>query len=155
MSFRVSGLDPAPFRHLYGLSDEALAAAGARRYVVDSKPGFPDRVELRDLDPGETALLLNYTHQPADTPFRSSHAIFIHEGAEKACDTVDAIPAVLRVRPLSIRAFDSANMMVDADLAEGANAEALIRRFLDDEGVAYLHAHAAKRGCYLARIERA
>jgi hypothetical protein len=155
MSFRVSGLDPAPFRHLYGLSDEALAAAGARRYVVDSKPGFPDRVELRDLDPGETALLLNYTHQPADTPFRSSHAIFVREGAQMACDAVDTVPAVLRDRSLSIRAFDSGDMMVDADLSDGTDAEALIRRFLENHDVAYLHAHAAKRGCYLARIDRA
>ncbi len=26
MSFRILGLDPAPFRHLYGLPDHALAA---------------------------------------------------------------------------------------------------------------------------------
>ena len=41
---------------------------GAKRYVVDGKPGFPDRIELRDLELGEHALLLNYVHQAADTP---------------------------------------------------------------------------------------
>ncbi|NKF24493.1 DUF1203 domain-containing protein [Solimonas sp. C16B3] len=38
------------------------------------------------LQPGETALLLNDTHQNADTPYRASHAIFIREGAVKRYD---------------------------------------------------------------------
>lgn len=52
---------------LYGLSDVELAQVGAQRFIVDAKPGFPDRLELRDLDIGEAAILLNYKHQPADT----------------------------------------------------------------------------------------
>ena len=44
MSFRVQGLDPDQFRHLFGASDASLARAGARRYVVDAEPGFPDRI---------------------------------------------------------------------------------------------------------------
>ena len=77
MSFRISGLEPTPFRHLFGLSDDALIQAGARRYRVDKPNAFPDRVEMRDLEPGETAILLNYVHQPAETPYRASHAIFV------------------------------------------------------------------------------
>ncbi|MEO7861978.1 MAG: DUF1203 domain-containing protein [Nitrospirales bacterium] len=85
-------MSPEPFRQLYGLSDDELASQGARRYVVDAKPGFPDRVEVRDLEIGETALLLNYTHQPADTPFRSSHAIFVREGADVAYERTGNAP---------------------------------------------------------------
>lgn len=155
MSFRLVGLDPAPFRHLYGLPDAALAIHGAQRMVATSPNSFPDRIELRDLDPGESAILLNFEHQPADTPFRSRHAIFVREGAEAAFDAVGSIPKVIRSRPISLRAFDAAGMMVDADLADGAALQALIARFLDDPGIAYLHAHYAKRGCYAARIERA
>jgi hypothetical protein len=47
MSFRITGLDPAPFRRFYGLSDEELQGAGVRRMIADSKPGFPDRIELK------------------------------------------------------------------------------------------------------------
>jgi O-6-methylguanine DNA methyltransferase len=47
-SFRITGLDPEHFRHLFGKNDEELAALGARRFVVDASPGFPDRVEMRD-----------------------------------------------------------------------------------------------------------
>lgn len=155
MSFRITGLDPAPFRHLYGLSDDELATQGAKRYIADAKPGFPDRVEVRDAEPGETLLLLNYEHQPADTPYRASHAIFVREGAESIYDGIDTIPEPLRVRPISLRAFTEAGEMVDADLVDGSELEPLIGRFLANPEVDYLHAHYAKRGCYAARIERA
>ncbi|HTT85256.1 MAG TPA: DUF1203 domain-containing protein [Rhizomicrobium sp.] len=155
MSFRVSGLDPAPFRHLYGLPDEELARRNVRRQIVDSKPGFPDRVEMRDLDPGETALLLNFVHQPAGTPYRASHAIFVREGAGKRHEAIDEIPQVIRIRMISLRAFDEAGEMVDADLVDGREIEALIARYFAGPRVSYLHAHYAKRGCYAGRIERA
>ncbi len=155
MPFRVIGLDPDQFRYLYGLSDAELARLGAQRYVVDTKPGFPDRIEVRDLEVGEKAILLNYEHQPADTPYRSRHAIFVREGAERALDVIDVLPDVIRIRPISLRAYNSAGAMVDADLADGTALVPLIERFFANPDVAYLHAHYAKRGCYAARIERA
>ena len=155
MSFRIQGLPVDRFRHLYGLGDEALAAHGARRCRVDRKPGFPDRIELRDLEPGEHALLLNYVHQPADTPYRAAHAIFVREGAEAAYDRVGEIPEVMRVRPISLRAFGADDCMVDADLVDGTELRPLIERFLARADVAYLHAHYAKRGCFAARVDRA
>lgn len=154
MAYRILGLDPAPFQHLFGRSDAELAAHGARRYVVDQSPGFPDRIEVRDAAPGETVILINYTHQPAATPYRSSHAIFVREGAVTAYDQADRIPDVLRVRPISLRAFDEAGDMLDADLCDGEQLEALIERFFENPDVSYLHAHYAKRGCYAARIVR-
>ena len=155
MSFRITGLDPAPFAPLFGLSDAELAQRGARRMVVDAKPGFPDRVELRDLEPGETALLLNYVHQPADTPYRASHAIFVREGAVEAFAAIDQLPEVLARRPLSLRAFGADHMMVAADLVDGSLAAPAIERLLGDPRTAYVQAHYALRGCYAARIERA
>lgn len=155
MDFRIRGLDPALFRHLFGLDDAALAAAGARRYRVDHAPGYPDRVELRDLDPGETALLVNFTHQPAENPYRASHAVYVREGARAAYDAVNEIPRVMRVRTISLRAFDDDHMLVDADLVDGDGMEESITRMFTDQRIAYLHAHYAKPGCYAARIDRA
>lgn len=155
MSFRVTGLDPAPFRPLFGLDDAALATHGARRCIADAKPGYPDRIELRDAEPGESLILLNYTHQPADNPYRASHAIFVREGAEVAGIFVDEIPKALAIRPISLRAFDARDEMIDADVIDGNALGPLIERMLARPGVAYLHAHYAKRGCYAARIERA
>lgn len=155
MSFRITGLDPAPFRHLYGLPEADLAAIGVRRMIADAAPGFPDRVTLRDAEPGQSLLLLNHTHQPAETPYRASHAIFVLEGAEVAYDETDAIPAPLRARVISMRAFDAAHLMADADLVDGRDLEGAIIRLLANPDASYLHAHYAKRGCYAARIERA
>jgi hypothetical protein len=155
MTFRVTGLSPEPFRHLYGLSDQALGMIGVRRLVADEKPGFPDRIELREADPGETLLLLNYTHQPADNPYRSSHAIFVLEGATSAYDRTNEIPEVMRIRPLSLRAFDQNDLMIDADIVDGQGIEGLIERLLANSAAAYIQVHYARRGCYAGRIERA
>jgi len=154
MSFRISGLDPQPFRHFYGLSDEALAVHGVRRVTVDQSPGFPDRIELRDLEIGEKALLLNYMHQPADSPYRSSHAVFVLEGAKTAFNVMDEVPDVIRRRLISLRAFSWDGYMLDADIMEGTEIENVINRFFENSDVAYLHAHYAKFGCFAARITR-
>ena len=155
MGFRISGLSADPFRHLYGLSDDALRRHGALRYVADSKPGFPDRIEMRDAEIGEPLLLINHVCQPAATPYRATHAIFIREGAERTYDRVDEVPEVMRNRLLSLRAYDTGGMMLDADLVDGRELEALIARFFGNAQVDYIHAHNAKRGCYSGRIDRA
>jgi hypothetical protein len=154
MTFRISGLDPAPFRHLFGLADDALAALGLTRHIADAHPGYPDRIEMRDAQPGETLLLLNFEHQPAPTAYRSRHAIFVREGAEQAYDAVGVIPEVLKIRPISLRAFTDPGEMVDADLVDGAELVPVIERLFAEPRVAYLHAHYARRGCYAARIDR-
>src|SRR3982750_3150392 len=141
MSFRVTGLSPEPFRHLFGLADEELARHGVRRYVADAKPGFPDRIEIGDAEPGETLLLVNYVHQAADTPYRASHAIFVRERDVAPTDLVDDLPPPVRARPLPLRAFDAGGLMVDGDLVDGAEAETLIERLFADASVAYIHAH--------------
>ena len=154
MSFIVSGLPLAPFQPLFGLSDEALAERGVLRYTVDAEVGFPCRITLEDAQPGETVLLLNYEHQPADTPYRARHAIFVSEQARETRRAVDEIPGALRIRAaISLRAYDEAGMMLDAEMAPGAGLEPVIERLLAVPGVAYLHAHNPGRGCYAARID--
>ena len=154
MSFRITGLSPDLFCYLFGLSADELVKHGAQRHVADEKPGYPDRIELRDAEPGETLLLVNYLHQPANNPYRASHAIFVRESAVTAYDRTDEIPESMRLRSLSLRAFDAHDLMIDADLVEGRELEGVIERFFANPAVAYMHAHYAKRGCYAARIDR-
>ena len=123
MAFRISGLSPEPFRAIYGLSEDELARRNIKRYVVDKNPGFPDRITMQDAAIGETVLLLNHVSQPAETPYRATHAIFVREGAEARYDEVNAIPEVMRVRPLSLRAFD------DAGNDAGRRSRARVRGF--------------------------
>jgi hypothetical protein len=154
MSFRITGLSPEPFRHLFGLSTEELARHGARRIVVDHAPGYPDRIAVRDAEPGESVLLVNYTHQPADTPFRASYAIYVREGAEAAYDQVDAVPEAMRRRTISLRGFDADHMLVDAALADGKALAGSVAELFADPRIAYIQAHYAAPGCYAARIDR-
>ncbi len=155
MTFRIHGLPRADFAPLFALSDEALAARGVVRMAVDAAPGFPCRIGLRDLEPGEKALLLNHTHQPANTPYRSAHAIFVGEGSVDAELEPDEIPEVMARRTLSIRSFDAAGMMLDAGLTDGREAAALITRLLEDARADCVHIHNAVRGCFAGYAVRA
>lgn len=153
--FRITGLDPKQFSHLFGATDDELAAAGALRYTVDEKPGFPDRIEMRDLEVGERALLVNYTHLDAASPYRASHAIFVREGAEAAYSAVNEIPDVLSRRLLSVRAFDKDAMMTDGQVIDGKELQAWITRTFENENVRFIDVHNAGRGCFAARVTRA
>lgn len=155
MSFRISALPAASFSPLFALSDAELLLRGARRCVADSHPGFPCRVSLADAEVGATLLLVNYEHQPADTPYRATHAIFVRENAKQAQLEGGEIPESLQLRLLSVRAFDSTGMLLEADVVEGRNLEPVIERMFANAGVAYLHLHNAKPGCYAARVDRA
>jgi hypothetical protein len=154
-SFRVTGLSPSHFEHLFHLHDAQLSEAGGIRYVVDDPDGFPDRIEMRDLKPGEVALLVNYEELPSNTPYRSRNAIFVREGATQAYNRVDEVPEVMRKRLLSVRGFDSNDMMIEADVIEGERLEGVIQLFFANPNVAYIHVHNARRGCYSGRIDRA
>jgi hypothetical protein len=155
MSFRITGLSPEPFRHLFGLSAEELARHGAKRYVADTTSAYPDRIEIRDAEPGESVLLVNYIHQPAETPYQAKFAIFVREGAEAAYDRIDEVPQAMRRRMISLRGFDADHMLVDAALADGKELAGSIALLFADPRIAYIQAHYAAPGCYAARIDRA
>lgn len=154
MSFRVTGLNPAQFADLHALSDGELALRGAKRVRVESKPAAPCRVSLDDAEIGEAVILLNYDHQPAETPYRQQGPIFVRETRESFAG-VDVIPPALARRTLSLRAFGADHMMEAAALSEGADAKAAVETLFANPAVAYIHAHYATRGCYAALIERA
>ena len=154
MSYTISGLPLEIFTPLFGLRDEELALRGISRTIVDAKPSFPCRITLAEAELGERVYLLNFEHQPARTPYRSSHAIFVREAASHTATYVDRIPESLRMRLLSIRAFDAEGTMIDAEVIDGVHLEPLIERLFADPAAAYLHVHNAKRGCYAARVDR-
>ena len=155
MNFQISGLDEGRFQHLFGQAPEELAKYAVERMTVESQPGYPCRVSLRDVNVGETVLLMNYEHLSTRSPYRSSHAIFVKEGASEATVGKSQIPEMLRIRLLSVRSFDANGMMVDADVVDGHNLETMIERMLSIESVDFLHIHNAKRGCFMARADRA
>ncbi len=159
MDFRITGLPAEPFLPLFGMTDEELLTHGARRVTAtpDMEPSLPPcRVSLRDAAPGEASILLHYPHHvsPA-SPYRASGPIYVREGVRETASFINHVPAQQRTRLLSVRAYDDAGLMVDADVAEGTELEPLIARLFRRDDVAFLHAHNARRGCYSCRIDRA
>jgi hypothetical protein len=152
MNFQVKGLDASHFRALYGLSTAELATRGVQTCLADSTPGYPCRVSLRDAEPGERLLLLNYLHQPAHTPYRSSHAIFVVDGAETVRPRPGEVPELLSRRQLAVRAFDQEHMMTEAVLVEAGQAADAFECLLANRHNRYLHVHNAARGCFLASV---
>jgi Protein of unknown function (DUF1203) len=152
--YRVKGLDPAPYKPLFGLSDEELSDRGVVRMTVDD-PTFPCRVSLTDREIGEKVLLVNHVSHDVANPYRASHAIFVTEGADQVAEYVDRVPPVFEKRTLSLRGFDAEGMMADAILTPPGEADAGIRKLFANPEIRTIHAHNATRGCFSAKIERA
>lgn len=155
MTYRITGLDPAPYRPLFGLSDEELSKRSVVRMTVDQKPSYPCRVTLTDRDIGESMLLVNHVSHDVANPYRASHAIFVTEGVSEPGDYVDEVPPVFEPRVLSLRGFDKDGIMIDAILTQPGEADAGIRRLFANPYIQTIHAHNATRGCFSAKIERA
>jgi hypothetical protein len=155
MSFQIVSLPLEPFAPFFALDDEQLKARGARRYVADRQPGFPCRVSFLDAAPGEHVVLVPFTHQDADSPYRASGPIFVRENAHQASIGVNEVPELLRLRVLSVRAYDADGLMVDADVVDGHDLEAVIDRLFGEARVDYLHVHFARPGCFACRVDRA
>jgi hypothetical protein len=88
------------------------------------------------------------------SPYRSTYAIYVRQNAREARLPINQIPAVLATRLLSVRAFDHAGMLIDADLVPGTALAGTIERLLSHRAD-FLHVHNAKPGCFAARVDRA
>lgn len=154
MKYRISGLRAEQFTHLFGRSDGYLKRYGAVRQIVTSYPGYPDRISLCDIPIGETALLINHIYQPADTPYRGSHAIYIWEGCTEQGIYINELPEVMNGRVLSLRAYNEKHFLIKSEICEGQSVEKLIEIFFADPQISYIQIHNAKQGCYACLAER-
>ncbi len=120
-----------------------------------SQTASPDfrLISLTDAEIGDEVLLINFEHLPTDSPYRSRHAVYIRRN-ERRFDANDDVPAMLRTRLLSVRAFDDAGMMVGADVIDGKEIEGAIATQFGNPDASYLHIHFAKPGCFAARVDR-
>lgn len=157
MPFQVRGIDPQPFQPLFSLSDADLAAKGIIRVVADEPDAYPCRVALERVRVGEELLLVHYMHQPNPaSPYRAGGPIFVSRGAERPAHYQSELPPSFRDRLISLRAYDSNALIIDAEVADGDRAVlAVIERYLSRPDVAHVDAHFARRGCFAGRIERA
>ena len=154
-NFKIVGLPLAQFQPLFSLDDNELAQKGARRLVVDAKPGFPCRVSLQDAEIGERVILVPFVHHDVESPYRASGPIFVRETAKQIELAPGEIPEVVAGRVMSVRAYSDKGMMVNAAVTPGKELKSQIEKFFGDETISYLHLHNAGAGCYSCRVERA
>ena len=154
-SFRLAAIGHEQFEALFQLSDDQLAAVGARRVTATESFGFPCRVSLEDARAGEELLLLSWEHQAARSPYRSSGPIYVRRNAQRKVLRTGELPAYVTRRLMSVRAYDADDMMIDASVTEGSRLGEELPRLLGDERVAYIHLHNAKPGCFSCRVDRA
>lgn len=146
--FVIHPLSADRYAHLAALDDDALRAQGARRLVCAGSPGMPCRVSLEDARPGERVVLLNHRHLDVDTPYRADGPIYVREGAVAARPAPGEVPPLLRLRLISLRAYDAKGYLRDADAVPGEGLEPVLERLLAAPKIARVQLHYAKTGCY-------
>lgn len=148
VSYQLKPLDPD--------TAATLRSLGGERHIADSKPGYPCRACLTDAEIGDALILLS--HDPfdaaSDTAYRSASPIFIHEDPCVAPTDLQVIPEQLRVRQLSVRAFDTDTMMIDAEVVDGTDLDTALNRFFADPATSEVHVHNATRGCWATTVVR-
>lgn len=155
INFQITALPAKKFTFLLNLDKKALARYHARLITVDENPGYPCRVSLIEAKVGETILALPYMHHDVDSPYRASGPIFVRTNAQTLTPAINEVPEVVRHRSLSVRAYDSANIMIDAVVISGPALEITIEKMFLQEKVEYLHLHNANPGCYSCAVLRA
>jgi hypothetical protein len=154
-TFRIVSLPLTEFQSFFMLNDDELAQKGARRLVVDAKPGFPCRVSLEDAELGEKIILVPFVHHDVDSPYHASGPIFVRENAKEARLAPGEVPEVVSSRTISLRAYDDAGMMLNGEVVPGSELKSRINQLFANPKVSYLHLHNAGAGCYSCRVERA
>ncbi|MDP2572136.1 DUF1203 domain-containing protein [Vibrio penaeicida] len=154
-NFIVKPLEKNIFDELLNKSEEQLAEVNARWLFADSKPGYPCRVSLKEAEVGEKVLLVPFKYHDVLSPYQGTGPIFIRENAETAQLDINEIPEILTKRLLSVRAYNSENLMIHAETVQGEEFKTSIRnQFLNGE-VAYLQIHNANPGCFNCNVLRA
>jgi hypothetical protein len=133
-----------------------MAASGAPDHamvVANSPDGFPCRHCLRYAQLGERMILFPYAAIPAGHPYSESGPIFVHAEPCERYGTTDEFPANLRQGRV-MRAYNSNYDMIDAEVVNGSEPEAVIENLLEKPETAFVDARSVTRGCYTFRIQR-
>jgi Protein of unknown function (DUF1203) len=133
---------------------DALRRRGGPLYVADEHPGYPCRQCLRDAAVGDELILVSHDPFGTDSPYRSASPIFLHRTSCQPYAIEPVLPEQLTRRQLSVRSFDSEEMMIDAAVIDGTDLEFTIQRFFADTASNQIHVHNATRGCWAVAVDR-
>jgi Protein of unknown function (DUF1203) len=133
-----------------------VAASGAPDHAVitvDSPRGYPCRHCLRWAQPGEQVILFPFAAIPAGRPYSESGPIFVHAEPCERYSATGEFPADFRNGRV-MRAYNSRNDMIDAEVVNGTAPEAVVEKLLQNPETAFVDARSVTRGCYTFRIQR-
>jgi Protein of unknown function (DUF1203) len=134
-----------------------VAESGAEDHaviVVDLPSGYPCRHCLRWAKPGERVILFPYASIPPGHPYSETGPIFVHAEPCKRYDTTGEYPSDFR-NGRAFRAYDADYNMIDAEVANGDEPEAIIEKLFQNPKTEFVDARSVTRGCFTFRIFRA
>jgi len=133
------------------------AESGAADHAVikvDSPTGYPCRHCLRWAKPGEHVILFPYTSIPTGHPYAETGPIFVHARPCERYRATGEYPADFRNGRV-FRAYDSNYNMIDAEVANENDPEAVIEKQLQNSKTEFVDARSVTHGCFMFRILRA
>lgn len=155
IDFLIKALPIDSFQELMLKNNEELKLVDAAWHTVDAEPGYPCRVSLCDAKIGERVLALSFCHHNVNSPYKASGAIFVREKAPRVKLDINEVPKMLRHRSLSVRAYNSKNLMIGAEVVQGTELESTIGKQFQNRNVEYIHIHNANPGCFNCSVHRA
>jgi hypothetical protein len=132
------------------------AAAGAPDHGVitaNSPNGFPCRHCLRWAQSGERVILFPYAAIPLGHPYSESGPIFVHAASCQRYSATHEYPSSFRTGRV-FRAYNVNYDMIDAEVANGIEPEAVVEKFLQNPETAFVHVRSVTHGCYTFGVER-
>ena len=99
-------------------------------------------------------ILFSYAAIPPGRPYSESGPIFVHAEPCESYSTTHEYPDDLR-RGRAFRAYNASYDMIDAEVANGSEPEAIVDKLLRNPDTAFVDARSVTHGCYTFRIERA
>jgi hypothetical protein len=131
-----------------------LSAKDHAVITVDSATGYPCRHCLRWAQPGERVILFPFASIPSGHAYFETGPIFVHAERCERYGTTGEYPADFRNGRV-FRAYDADYNMIDAEVANGNDPEAVIEKLLGNPKTEFVDARSVTRGCFTFRIRRA
>jgi len=125
--------------------------------TADHPNAYPCRHCQRDVEQGTNLLLVAYSPFEGRGPYSEVGPIFV---CDKECtrhEGINELPPIARSREIGLRVYNRDNMMnyAHSGLLNRDDADATIRKILDDPDVEKIHVRTAHYGCFLCEIVRA
>ena len=133
------------------------AEGGAKDHAIvtaDSPTGYPCRHCLNFAKTGERLILFPYASIPAGHPYSEAGPIFVHAEPCERYSATHEYPDDLR-KGRVFRAYNARYDMIDAEVANGSEPDAIVEKLLQNPETAFVDARSVTRGCYTFRLQRA